>query len=103
MFEPARDRHIRATCGSAQSSQWVIGMVEPVGEQRASRSDAAHGYPTGLLSGEVGGGAQETRDVPASSGPVEFGSSGYVLRFDIHAPELVLVIGARPQREEDFH
>ena len=34
---------------------------------------------------------------------VPFGSTGYVLRFDIRTPELVLVIGARPQREEDFH
>jgi len=34
---------------------------------------------------------------------VPFGSSGYVLRFDIRTPELVLVIGARHQREEDFH
>lgn len=32
-----------------------------------------------------------------------FGSTGYVLRFDIRTPELVLVIGARHQREEDFH
>jgi plasmid stabilization system protein ParE len=34
---------------------------------------------------------------------VPFGSTGYVLRFDIRTPELVLVIGARHQREEDFH
>ena len=34
---------------------------------------------------------------------VPFGSVGYVLRFDIRTPELVLVIGARHQREEDFH
>ena len=34
---------------------------------------------------------------------VPFGSSGYILRFDIRSPELVLVIGARHQREEDFH
>jgi plasmid stabilization system protein ParE len=34
---------------------------------------------------------------------VPFGSAGYVLRFDIRTPELVLVIGARHQREEDFH
>lgn len=34
---------------------------------------------------------------------VPFESSGYVLRFDIRTPELVLVIGARHQREEDFH
>lgn len=33
---------------------------------------------------------------------VPFGASGYVLRFDIRTPELVLVIGARHQREEDF-
>lgn len=32
-----------------------------------------------------------------------FGTTGYVLRFDIRSPELVLVIGARHQREEDFH
>jgi plasmid stabilization system protein ParE len=34
---------------------------------------------------------------------VPFGSTGYVLRFDIRTPELVLVIGVRYQREEDFH
>ena len=34
---------------------------------------------------------------------VPFGSTGYVLRFDIRTPELVLVIGARHQREEDYH
>ena len=34
---------------------------------------------------------------------VPFGTTGYILRFDIRSPELVLVIGARPQREEDFH
>ncbi|GAP35018.1 type II toxin-antitoxin system RelE/ParE family toxin [Piscinibacter sakaiensis] len=34
---------------------------------------------------------------------VPFGSTGYVLRFDIRTPELVLVIGARHQREDDFH
>jgi len=34
---------------------------------------------------------------------VPFGSTGYILRFDIRTPELVLVIGARHQREEDFH
>ena len=34
---------------------------------------------------------------------VPFGSTGYVLRFDIRTPELVLVMGARHQREEDFH
>jgi plasmid stabilization system protein ParE len=34
---------------------------------------------------------------------VPFGTTGYVLRFDIRSPELVLVIGARHQREEDFH
>ena len=33
---------------------------------------------------------------------VPFGSTGYVVRFDIRTPELVLVIGARHQREEDF-
>lgn len=33
---------------------------------------------------------------------VPFGSTGYVLRFDIRTPELVLVIGARHQREDDF-
>lgn len=32
-----------------------------------------------------------------------FGATGYVLRFDIRTPELVLVLGARHQREEDFH
>ena len=30
-------------------------------------------------------------------------TTGYILRFDIRTPELVLVIGARHQREEDFH
>lgn len=34
---------------------------------------------------------------------VPFGKTGYVLRFDIRSPELVLVIGARHQREEDFY
>ena len=34
---------------------------------------------------------------------IPFGSTGYVLRFDIRSPALVLVIGARHQREEDFH
>ena len=34
---------------------------------------------------------------------VPFGSTGYVLRFDIRTPELVLVIGARHQLEEDYH
>ena len=34
---------------------------------------------------------------------VPFGATGYILRFDIRTPELVLVIGARHQREEDFH
>ena len=34
---------------------------------------------------------------------VPFGSTGYVLRFDIRTPELVVVIGARHQLEEDYH
>ena len=34
---------------------------------------------------------------------IPFGTIGYILRFDIRSPELVLVIGARHQREEDFH
>jgi len=34
---------------------------------------------------------------------VPFGAAGYVLRFDIRTPELVLVIGARYQREQDYH
>lgn len=34
---------------------------------------------------------------------VPFGATGYVLRFEIRSPELVLVIGARHQREEDFY
>jgi ParE toxin of type II toxin-antitoxin system, parDE len=34
---------------------------------------------------------------------VPFGTTGYILRFDIRSPELVLVIGAQHQREEDFH
>jgi len=33
---------------------------------------------------------------------VPFGATGYVLRFDIRTPELVLVIGARHQREQDY-
>lgn len=33
---------------------------------------------------------------------VPFGATGYVLRFDIRSPSLVLVLGARHQREEDF-
>jgi len=34
---------------------------------------------------------------------VPFGAAGYVLRFDIRTPELVLVIGARHQREQDYY
>jgi len=34
---------------------------------------------------------------------IPFGTTGYILRFDIRSPELVLVIGPRHQREEDFH
>ena len=34
---------------------------------------------------------------------IPFDSTGYILRFDIRTPELVLVIGARHQREEDYH
>ena len=34
---------------------------------------------------------------------IPFGTTGYILRFDIRSPELVLVIGVRHQREEDFH
>lgn len=34
---------------------------------------------------------------------VPFGTTGYILRFDIRSPQLVLVVGARHQREEDFH
>jgi hypothetical protein len=34
---------------------------------------------------------------------VPFGFTGYILRFDIRTPEWVLVMGARRQREEDFH
>ena len=33
---------------------------------------------------------------------VPFGSTGHILQFDIRTPELVLVIGARQQREDDF-
>ena len=33
---------------------------------------------------------------------VPFGTTGCILRVDIRTPELVLVIGARHQREEDF-
>jgi plasmid stabilization system protein ParE len=32
-----------------------------------------------------------------------FGSTRYVLRFDIRTPKMVLVLGARHQREEDYH
>ena len=32
-----------------------------------------------------------------------FGSTGYMLLFDIRTPELILVIGVRHQREDDFH
>ena len=35
---------------------------------------------------------------------IPFGTTGYILRFDIRSSELlVLAIGARHQREEDFH
>lgn len=34
---------------------------------------------------------------------VPFGKTGYVLRFDIRTPEVVLVLGARHQREEDYY
>lgn len=34
---------------------------------------------------------------------VPFGATGYILRFDIRTPELVVVLGARHQREEDYH
>ena len=34
---------------------------------------------------------------------IPFGTTGYILRFDIRSPELVVGIGARHQREEDFH
>jgi plasmid stabilization system protein ParE len=34
---------------------------------------------------------------------IPFGTTGYILRFDIRSPKFVLVIGARHQREEDFH
>lgn len=34
---------------------------------------------------------------------IPFGTTGYILRFDIRSPDLVVVIGARHQREEDFH
>ena len=34
---------------------------------------------------------------------IPFGTTGYILRSDIRSPWLVLVIGARHQREEDFH
>jgi plasmid stabilization system protein ParE len=34
---------------------------------------------------------------------IPFASTGYVVRFEIRSPQLVLVIGARHQREEDFH
>ncbi|KQV52881.1 plasmid stabilization protein [Pelomonas sp. Root1217] len=34
---------------------------------------------------------------------IPFGTTGYILRFEICSPELVLAIGARHQREEDFY
>lgn len=34
---------------------------------------------------------------------VPFGSTGYVLRFDIRTPQQVLVLGVRHQREEDYY
>lgn len=34
---------------------------------------------------------------------IPFASTGYVVRFDIRSPELVLVVGVRHQREEDYH
>ena len=34
---------------------------------------------------------------------IPFAATGYILRFDIRSPTLMLVIGARHQREEDFH
>jgi len=34
---------------------------------------------------------------------IPFGTTGYILRFEIRSPELVLAIGARHQREEDFY
>lgn len=34
---------------------------------------------------------------------IPFGATGYVIRFDIRTPNLVLVIGARHQREQDYH
>jgi hypothetical protein len=34
---------------------------------------------------------------------VPFGATGYIIRFDIRTPELVVVLGARYQREEDYH
>jgi len=34
---------------------------------------------------------------------IPLGTTGYILRFDIRSPGFVLVIGARHQREEDFH
>lgn len=34
---------------------------------------------------------------------IPFTSTGYVVRFDIRTPELVLVIGVRHQREADYH
>jgi hypothetical protein len=34
---------------------------------------------------------------------IPFGTSGYILRFDIRSPERVLVIGARHHREQDCH
>src|ERR1700712_3417215 len=34
---------------------------------------------------------------------IPFGTTGYILRFDIRSPKLVLAIGARHPRDEDFH
>lgn len=34
---------------------------------------------------------------------VPFGSSGYVVEYEIAGPELVVVLAIRDQREEDYH
>ena len=34
---------------------------------------------------------------------VPFGSSGYVVQYEIAGPELVVVLAVRHQREEDYH
>jgi plasmid stabilization system protein ParE len=46
---------------------------------------------------ESGGGALRRELI------VPFGSSGYVVQYEIAGPELVVVLAVRHQREEDYH